>query len=196
MTDINDEFLMAQFQAGHAVAFDLLFQRYRGPVFGFLCRMLDGRRETAEDLLQEIFVKIVKGRDLYDTRMKFSTWLFAIARNHCLNRIRSRAHRQELASEPLDAKEEGSLPWIEKPTAPQKARGPLEREEMTARMETAIRALPEAYREVFLLRAIEGFSHDETARVLRMTPVAVRVNYHRARQALRKALGAEERSAS
>ena len=190
MNDMPDEELMARFQAGNVAAFELLFEKYRGPVFSFLCRMLDGQREAAEDLMQEIFMKLLNARDLYEPRARFSTWLFAIARNHCLNHLRSRRYAQAQHTVSLNAAEHGQ----DDVPAPPRGAGAapdtgLRRAEVAARMEEAVRALPDAYREVFLLRAVEGHSHNQTAQILGMNPATVRIQYHRARLMLRKELG-------
>lgn len=79
--------LVRQFQLGNTHAFKLLFEQYRVPIFNFVYRMLNGDRESAEDLLSEIFMKLHNAREFYEPKARFSTWLFTIARNHCLNRV-------------------------------------------------------------------------------------------------------------
>jgi len=92
MRDMGDEELMLQTQRGNVYAFELLFERYRARVFGFILRTLNGRRQEAEELMQDIFLKLFKAREMYEPRAKFSTWLFTIVRNHCLNYVRSQAY--------------------------------------------------------------------------------------------------------
>ena len=189
MHDSSDEQLMAGFQGGNAATFDLLFQRYRRPLFTFIYRMLAGDRATAEDLLQEIFLKVLKSRDLYDPRQKFSTWLFAIARNHCLNALRSKGYREAQDTVSLDDAESPASPLHQKELMAAEFRlCKIERSEAGRLLETAIQALPPAQREVFLLRAVEGFSHLDTAQMLRLSAGNVRVLYLRARQLLQKEL--------
>ncbi len=193
MSEWTDEQLMQRFQAGNASPFDLLFQRYRRPLFTFICRMLDGDRAAAEDLLQEIFLKILKARDLYDPRQKFSTWLFAIARNHCLNVLRSRGYRDDQETVSLEAAapadpEPAARPAEERIAAPAGGTVPTERREAAHFLDLALQTLPPTHREVFLLRAVEGFSHLETAQILRLSAGNVRIHYLRARQLLQKEL--------
>lgn len=189
MNERTDEQLMAGFQAGNASLFDLLFQRYRRPLFTFIYRMLAGDRATAEDLLQEVFLKVLKGRDLFDARQKFSTWLFAIARNHCVNALRSRGHRDTLETYSLDDAENPDSPLYQKePAAFDFRLCQLERDEAGQLLDAAIQTLPTAQREVFLLRAVEGFSHLETADMLRLSAGHVRILYLRARQRLQQEL--------
>ncbi len=176
MTDMGDEELMLQTQKGNVHAFELLFERYRARVFGFILRMLNGKRHDAEDLMQDIFVKLFKAREMYEPRAKFSTWLFAIVRNHCLNFVRSQAYLQAQRTESLD-------PGDEPAAAPATGSGRAVNRgsDVTERLELAIQGLPEMYKDVFLLRAVEGFSHDETAHMLGLNPATVRTHFRRAR---------------
>lgn len=189
MHDSSDEQLMVKFQGGNAATFDLLFQRYRNPLFAFIFRMLGGDRGAAEDLLQEVFLKLLKARDLYDPQQKFSTWLFAITRNHCINALHSKGYRETLDTVSLDDAENPASPLHQRELPAAEFRlSSSERREAGQHLEAAIQALPPAQREVFLLRAVEGFSHQETAQMLRLSPGNVRVIYLRARQVLQREL--------
>jgi RNA polymerase sigma-70 factor (ECF subfamily) len=190
MAELNDNDLMLLFQKGNPHAFALLFEKYRGPLFNFIYRMLGSQRNAAEDLMQEVFVKIAGARDLYEPRAKFSTWLFTIARNHCINHLRSRRYLQAQATVSLDAASDNGdgpalLDTIPDPSSPSDA---AERKDLESQLNRCIRELPEAYREVFLLRAVEGLPHQEVADILGLNPATVRTHYLRARQALQKEL--------
>ena len=187
MPDIPDEELMIRFQQGSIGAFEILFEKYRGPVFNFLYRMLNRQDDAAEDLLQEVFVKLVRARDFYEPRAKFSTWLFAIARNHCLNYLRSRRYaesRRSVSFEGDAAELKAGL------AAREESRRKLEQKETQELLENAILSLPDDYREVFLLRAVQGFSHAEVSQMLKVNPATVRTHYHRARLMLKEKVGA------
>lgn len=182
MKETSDEELMAMFQNGNSMAFDLLFDKYRLPVYNFIHRMLDGDRPAAEDLLQNIFIKIADAKEYYEPRSKFSTWLFAIARNHCLNFLKSRHSAQKRNTISLDARAEdcGSsladiLPVMEE------AHKTVEQNETLRILEANIHSLPEKYKELFLLHAVEGLSHEEIATILKTNAATVRTNYRRAR---------------
>lgn len=170
------------FQAGNSMAFDLLFDKYRTPVFNFIYRMLNSDRTAAEDLLQNIFIKIADAKDYYEPRSKFSTWLFTITRNHCLNFLKSRnfIHKRNTVS--LDARAEdcGSSLADILPTA-EEAHKTVEQNETVRILEENIYSLPEKYRELFLLHAVEGLSHEEIAAILKTNAATVRTNYRRAR---------------
>jgi len=178
MTNGSHEELMLQVQRGNMAAFELLFEQYRLPVFNFLYRMVNGERGSAEDLLQEVFVKIYDARKYYEPTAKFSTWLFTIVRNHCLNFLMSRRYRQGRQTISLEAMTEEHQG---------KVGGTGEIGEL---LEQAIGRLPDEYKEVFILHAVEGMSHQDVAEVLKMNPATVRTNYHRARTILREKVGA------
>jgi RNA polymerase sigma-70 factor (ECF subfamily) len=182
MANISHEELMVQVQHGNMAAFELLFEQYRLPVFNFLYRMLNMEREAAEDLLQEVFVKIYDAREYYEPRAKFSTWLFTIVRNHCLNFLMSRQYRQSRQTLSLEAMaEENNVEPLHDPAVP----ADRETGKIGELLEQAIGRLPNEYKEVFILHAVEGLSHEDIAAILRMNPATVRTNYHRARTMLR-----------
>lgn len=183
MNQASDNELMTLAQKGSDGAFDLLFERYRSGIFSFLCRMLAPDMRAAEELLQEVFVKAFRGKDLYEPRAKFSMWLYTIARNHFLNYVKSRRYAQAMRTESLDARMERTEIEDRRPMAQA-----VERNERMTALESAIAGLPGKYREVFLLRAVDGLPHEDIARILDSSPAAVRVNYHRARMMLREQL--------
>src|SRR5258708_30537622 len=106
-----DEDLMVMYQKGEVRAFEVLLSRHRKPVYNFILRFV-GDRETAEDLLQEAFMRVIKGAEAYKRQAKFTTWLYTIARNLCVDQTRRRKHRKHASLDaPMDTSEEsGSLP--------------------------------------------------------------------------------------
>lgn len=190
MREITDEQLMVMFKQGDNMAFDILFEKYRGRVYNFLYRMLGRDRESAEDLLQEIFVKVFRGKEFYEPKAKFSSWLFSIARNHCLNHIKSLRYIREEGRVSLDhLGRESSLVMDDILSVQSSQEKNTERKEMLEMLENAINILPEKYREIFLLHAVEGFSHEEISQTLKINPATVRTNYHRARIMLKEKIG-------
>jgi len=181
-----------QFQRGDAHAFGLIFEQYRVPVFNFIYRMLSGNRESAEDLLNEVFMKLYDARESYEPRAKFSTWLFTIARNHCLNCIKSRSYRQSRRTDSLEELAQKATAS----SAPDRmvalsVPDDVKHADLRELLEQAIALLPDEYKEVFILHAVEGFAHAEVAQMLGMNPATVRTNYHRARALLRQTIAAE-----
>ena len=92
---------MLAFKAGDARAFEQLVRRHRGAVFNFLLR-LSGQRQRAEDLLQETWLKVLRGAATYEARAKFTTWVYTIARNLCMDALRKESYRR---AESLDAED-------------------------------------------------------------------------------------------
>ena len=102
-----DEALMKLYQGGDVAAFEVLLQRYERKIFGFIFRHVQ-HRERANDLLQETFLRIIRNRDRYDTKAKFSTWLYTIARNVCIDELRKmKLRRHKSFEQPLNAKNDG-----------------------------------------------------------------------------------------
>jgi len=187
MREFSDQELMIMFKEGNAAAFDLLFDKYRLPVFNFIYRMLNREKESAEDLLQEIFMKVVDGKDFYEPKAKFSTWLFSIVRNHCLNFIKSRRYMQAGNTVSLDARDkESGLSLTDKIPTKQDNQKSIENKEALEILERTISILPDKYKEIFLLHAVEGFTHQEISQILKINPATVRTDYRRAKLMLRE----------
>ena len=189
MTDLTDEELMVMFQQGNTAAFERLFERYRLPLFNFLLRLLHFQRESAEDVLQEVFIKLAKARELYEPRSPFRPWVYTIARNHGLNHLRSRA----VAS----AQKNISFDELTEPTSDRPGRElagkddtfkAIASKDEVGRLDQIIDRLPSPAKEVFLLHAVEGLPHEEIAKVLDLNPATVRTHFHRARAQLCRVL--------
>jgi RNA polymerase sigma-70 factor (ECF subfamily) len=184
--DLTDEQLMRAFQRGDARAFETLMRRHRTPVHSFLCR-LTGDRARAEDLLQETFLRVVKGVAGWEPRAAVKAWLYAIARNLAADEARRRAFR---ATEPLDAPGPGGTPRPE-PVAgdppPDEAAGAAR---LRPLLEAALAALPEEQREVVLLREHAGLSFPEIAEATGANENTVKSRLRYALAALRARLAA------
>ena len=171
---------MARVRDGSVAAFQGLYERHHRALFNFLFRFLADRL-TAEDLLQEAFLRVYLHRETYRPTAAFRTWLFTIARNLALDHVRRRGIVQENVGE-----EERVL------ATPDPAPGPLRRAEAgeeLRRLEAALHDLPPGQREVLLLSRYAGLSHTEIAEVTGSSPEAVRVALHRALRRLRDYLG-------
>src|SRR4029077_7669612 len=101
-----DEDLMVQYQRGEVRAFEVLLSRHRKPVYNFILRFV-GDRETAADLLEQAFMRGIKGGEAYKRQAKFTTWLYTIARNLCVDQTRRRKHRKHASLDaPMDSSDE------------------------------------------------------------------------------------------
>ena len=148
----SDEDLMMQYQAGNAAAFDTLYEKYRGDVYRFLLRQFD--QATAEELYQDVWLKLIQARDRYQPSARFRTWLYSVTRNH----IRDHYRKQRLnvvSSGETDANIDTRSP----------DRVANDRQ-ILALLHQGIRELPEAQRQAFLLKEESGLSVEEIAEVM------------------------------
>jgi RNA polymerase sigma-70 factor (ECF subfamily) len=186
---INDKDapLIEAINAGDTDRFYELVQRYQQPLFNFGLRIC-GQAADAEDMVQDTFLNVFRYLKTFRFESQFKNWLYRIAMSVCIKRRR----RSKYAPE-RELSLEDFLPGDEQVAAeaPAWAREPLDRlldEELTRRIEDAILALPETYRPVLVLRDLEGFSTEETAQILNLTPGNVKVRLHRARLFIREQL--------
>ncbi|HEX2882497.1 MAG TPA: RNA polymerase sigma factor, partial [Polyangiaceae bacterium] len=170
------ELLMTEYVDGNAESFDRLYRRVSPKLFGYLMR-LTRNRERAEDLLQVTFTKVHRARASYLQGAPLLPWLLAIARRSFFDERRKSRVRQEQLSP------DGELP--EPPQEDNKLPN-----DTAAALESALDALPEAYREAIQLTKITGLSLNEAADVLGTTATAVKLRVHRGYVALRKNLEA------
>ncbi|MFT3842611.1 MAG: sigma-70 family RNA polymerase sigma factor [Myxococcaceae bacterium] len=177
----GDRQLLERARAGDASALDDLLHRYEKPVFRFGLRMC-GSEEDAKDVLQETLVAAFKGLPEFRGDAELSTWLFQIARSFCVKARRKPAGAPAQLA-PLDAPEaRGVASELAGPDAKAHAR------EIGDVLQAAIRALPDDWREVVVLKDVEGLSAEEMAKVLGEDVAAVKSRLHRARLQLRENL--------
>ncbi|MGH7355630.1 MAG: RNA polymerase sigma factor [Candidatus Rokuibacteriota bacterium] len=176
VTPPTDDELMARASADDQRAFAELYERHRRVVFTFLLHVT-GARQVAEDLLQETFLRVWRGRAGYRASGEFRAWLFTIARRLAVDRFR----RQGLVWEDDPAALETAVS-VDAPDRRAEARDEL------ARLQRALDQLPPAQREVVLLARLVGAGAEEIAWVTGSTPGAVRVQLHRALRRLRALL--------
>jgi len=182
--DESDERLMLRFQRGDAGAFEALVRRHRTPVHSFLLR-LTGERGRAEDLCQEAFLKVVRAAGTWRERARFTTWLYAIARNLAVDEARRMAFRR---TEPLDTG--GSGGRSEAPAEDLPPDRAADAALLRPKLEEALRSLPAEQREVFLLREHAGLRFAEIAEVTGTPENTVKSRMRYALEALRARLEA------
>jgi RNA polymerase sigma-70 factor (ECF subfamily) len=166
LLDQADEDLMVMYQQGEVRAFEILLGRHRKSVYNFILRFV-GDKETAEDLLQETFMRVIKGADAYKRQAKFTTWLYTIARNLCVDQTRRRKHRRHASLDaPMDSSEDaGSLMDVIASNEIASDRKSVNKE-LFATMQRAIAALSEEQREVFLMREFLDLPFKQIAEVV------------------------------
>lgn len=164
---------MQAVQGGDLDALGELFERHHGPVFHFLSRST-GDPSAAEDLVQDVFVRILKYRTTYDASNRFETWLFRIARNARADHFRRRRPPAEPVDEAADVASSDPGPGQQ-----------LERRLDTEHLARALNALPEEPRDLIVLARYQGMPYDRIAETLGIEAGTVKVRVHRAMKQLR-----------
>jgi RNA polymerase sigma-70 factor (ECF subfamily) len=186
--DDTDVQLMLRFQKGDIGAFQQLFQKYSSSVVNFASHFL-GNRARAEEIAQEVFLQVYRWQTRYEAKAKFSTWLFKIAHNHCLNEVRKGEYRVSVESigpqeDAAGDERERQLP----DTNPSKGEDLLAAKQAARRIEKILQRIPETQRTALMLSRLEGMSYQEVAEVLGVTEKAVKSLVFRATQSLKDGL--------
>jgi len=188
----SDVQLMLDVKAGDELSFELLLHRYRTPLVHFLYRMVRDQA-SAEDLAQEVFLRVYRAREQYEPSAKFTTWMFRIATNLALNAKRDGRHRQMEVSigQPGETPGEtntGHAPSVEVADAQPGIESELIARDRAALIRRAIEALPEKQRAAVLLHKYQEMGYDEIAKVLQCSESALKSLLFRAYETLRTEL--------
>ena len=177
MKDDNDWDLVARARSGEVDAFAVLVRRYQAPVIQF-CRRMVGSTHDAEELAQDSFVRVYRNLNRIKPQAKFSTLLFAIARNLALNHVRDAGRKGRSAGVPLDdiRTEDHSV---------RRPDGVAQLHEIEVVLESAIKLLSPEHREVLVLREFQGMDYDAIANVIGSNRGTVKSRLARAREQLR-----------
>ena len=180
---------MAAYQAGDVRAFERLLARHERPVWSFL-RRFTRDAAAAEDLLQEVFLRVVKSAGEWKQTAKFSTWVYAIARNLCVDQSRRAVHRQTTSLDgPAHAGADATETLHDRIGASQPLADAQAADRQTAaRIDAAIATLPDDQREVFLMREAMDMSFAEIAAVVGASEPTVKSRMRYALGKLREAL--------
>jgi len=178
----SDVQLMLEAKAGDDASFEILLQRYRTPVINFLFRMVRDTA-TAEDLTQEVFIRVYRARGKYAPSAKFTTWLFRIATNLALNRIRDSRHQQSEIS--IDAPLGEDEQVMELPAREVRVDQMMLERDRAQFIRNAVEALPEKQRIAVLLHKYEEMDYVEIAKVLDCSEAALKSILFRAYETLR-----------
>lgn len=181
--ELSDNTLAARAAAGEEFCFTQLMRRHKTALYKFIRRYV-GSSDEAYDLLQESFVAAWLALNRYDESRSFSTWLRSIALNKCRDWSRRRAVRKWLTwSEPIDGL--AALAVADASASPE---GVLAETQSVAQLDRAIAELPRGLKDALILTGVEGLSHQEAGRILRLSPKAVDLRVYRARKALSEKL--------
>lgn len=181
----KDSELVRESLQGKEKAFGELVDRYRARIFSFILRMVKNHEE-ANDVAQEVFVKLYRSLDTYDPSRNFSSWLFKIAQNMAIDHLRKQRTDIVSLDEPMET--ETSEYRIQVASSNLSPDRELEGLEVGEALEVAIEELEPSYRSAILLRHVEGRSYDEIADILELPLGTVKTYIFRARRMLRERL--------
>lgn len=181
----DDLTLIAEARKGNDRAFQLLMRKYRGAVHRVVMRMV-GRGEESNDLTQETFIKAFASIENFDSKFLFTTWLFKIAQNSCIDHLRRRKINLFSIDQRMEG-EEGEYSY-EIPDSTYEPDRPIEEEERRVIINEAVAALPEKYRRVIELRHKEERSYEEISDILGLPIGTVKAQLFRAREILNRLL--------
>lgn len=183
---LDDTELVHAAQRGDRRAFAQLVEKYAARVYNLARKMMRDPQD-AEDVLQETFISVFRHLNDFQGDASFSTWLYRIATNAALMKLRARKPPTFSLDESIESNGDALMPreLVDWGITPEEA---VLNDEIRAQMDAAVAALPESLRAVFVLRDIEGLSVQETADVLGISVPNVKTRLHRARLLLREEL--------
>jgi RNA polymerase sigma-70 factor (ECF subfamily) len=187
--NLSDEELLRRFNEGDADAFERLVRRYERPLYNFILRSVH-RRERADELLQDVFMKLLSRANEFKGNSKFSTWLYTIARNLCIDDSRKMVFRRHKSLDAPSRPDDDSAPSLLERTAgsePGVDRQTIAKD-LKQRIASAVEELPEEQREVFLMRQVQGMSFKDIADVIGVPENTVKSRMRYALERLQRAL--------
>jgi len=186
-SELSDAEVMLELRSGNMAAFDVLLAKYRKPIIHFMFRMVRNQA-VAEELAQEVFLRIYRSRETYRAEARFSTWLYRIATNLGVNHARDTRHERMASTIYLDEpdSETGTTPDVADLT-PSAEANILRRERMNA-IRRHVMALPERQQTAVLMHKYEGMDYKQIGEVLKLSESATKSLLFRAYQTLREKL--------
>jgi RNA polymerase sigma-70 factor (ECF subfamily) len=188
LQSLDDNVLVTSYLDGASLAFDVLVERYQTRLLNFVYRTV-GDRERAEDLVQEVFIRVHRHLARFDRSKKFSTWIYTIASNLAKNELRNRARNPLVYFQSLTSTwddEDRPLEFEDTAARPDDA---FERRHLRELVDAAVRRLPAHHRQVFVLRELDGRSYEEIAEMTKCNLGTVKSRLNRARSAFAEIVG-------
>lgn len=179
--DATDRDLVATANTGVEGSFEELVRRYQRPISAYVYRMV-GDYEAALDLTQEIFIKVYGSLARYRSEFKFSTWIYKIAHNSAVDHLRRNAGRERSLSNGVEG-DQYELPIESSGLSPEQE---SERKERRLEIESVVRSLPNAYRELIVLRHSQDLTYEEIVEVTGLPLGTVKNRLFRAREMMRQ----------
>lgn len=184
---LSDAEVMLRVRAGDESAYAFLVQKYRRPMLSFMYRMVRNQA-AAEDLAQEVFLRVYRSRETYTANAKFTTWLYRIATNLAVNHARDTRHERPEVSVSLDEPdtETGLMPDL--PDGTPNVEEHILRRERLAAIRSHVQALPERQRMAVIMHKYQGMDYRQIAGVLQLSESATKSLLFRAYESLREKL--------
>ncbi len=183
---MNEGLLLEKAKKGDVEAFEELIAGYQKRVFNIALKMI-GNHEDASELAQETFIRVFKSIGKFKEESLFSTWIYRIATNICLDELRRRKGRKEVSLDEDIKLENGDVSRQIEDTGPS-PEAIAERNELRRKVNDAIGLLTEEHRLVIIMRDIQGFSYEEIAKITGCPEGTVKSRINRARQSLKQLL--------
>ena len=183
----SDAEIMLRAKAGDQSAFDYLVQKYRRPIISFMYRMARNTA-AAEDLAQEVFLRVYRSRQSYEASAKFTTWLYRIATNLAVNHARDTRHERPEVTVSLDEPDEESGTTLELPDGALTAEQMMVRRERMKAIRSKVEALPEQQKLAVIMHKYQQMDYKEIAEVLKKSESATKSLLFRAYETLREQL--------
>lgn len=179
---LDDNTLVRAYLDGASRAFNVLVERYQSRLLNFVYRTV-GDRERAEDLVQEVFIRVHRHLARFDQSKKFSTWVYTIASNLAKNELRNRARNPLVYFQAMNSGREDEDRPLEFEDTTARPDDAFDRRHLRELVEAGIRRLPPHHREVFVLRELDGRSYEEIAAMIKCNLGTVKSRLNRARAA-------------
>ncbi len=168
---LSDEALLARFRRGEPRAFDILVRRHHRRLFNFIARLVRSR-SVAEELTQEAFIRVVENADALARGVRFTTWLYTIGRNLCIDEARKQVHRNHASLDMPIRRRDTVGPLMSEAVPDKRPEASTDRaaigREVGRRIRDALDQLPLEQREVFLLREVGGIPFKDIATMLQV----------------------------
>lgn len=187
---MQDNELLNRYLNGDLESFLVLFRKYRKPLYNFILRNI-GANDLAEDLLQDVFLRVIQGAKGFKNESKFSTWLYTIARNRCIDQLRrNKPRNQEYLDEPKKDHNQRDNPNPKRqfsnrqPSVDRQA----SRQQIQQEIALAVESLPLEQREVFLMRQLQQLPFSEISKIIGVSENTIKSRMRYALERLREAL--------
>jgi RNA polymerase sigma-70 factor (ECF subfamily) len=181
---LSDAQIMLRVKAGDDSAFEYLVQKYRRPMLSFMYRMAHNTA-VAEDLAQEVFLRVYRSREKYEASAKFTTWLYRIASNLAVNHARDTRHQRPENTVSLDEPDQETGLTMDVPDDSLSAEEAIVRRERLAAIRQRVEALPERQKMALIMHKYQQMDYRQIAEVLKLSESAIKSLLFRAYETLR-----------